>query len=79
MLSDKQTIFHEKIHLRQQLELLIVFFYLLYVLEYILYRIQGMSHYKAYMNISFEKEAYVNEENSNYLKEKSLYSFRNYL
>ena len=79
MLEDRHTIFHEKIHLRQQIELLIVSFYMIYVLEYMFYRIKGMNHYDAYMNISFEKEAYANEKNSNYLNEKSFFSFISYL
>jgi|688.fasta_scaffold19098_9 hypothetical protein len=79
LLEDRHTIFHEKIHLRQQIELLIVSFYMIYVLEYMFYRIKGMNHYDAYMNISFEKEAYANEKNSNYLNEKSFFSFISYL
>jgi hypothetical protein len=63
----------KKIHLRQQIELLILTFYLIYVLEYLIYRIKGMNHYDAYMNISFEKEAYANEKNTNYLNEKILF------
>lgn len=69
---------HEKIHLRQQIELLLIFFYLIYAIEYLVGRINGKNHFDAYRNISFEKEAYANEENLHYLKEKPLFSFANY-
>jgi hypothetical protein len=68
----------KKIHIRQQLELLVLFFYLIYVIEWIVYRFKGMSYNEAYMNISFEKEAYSNDRNLNYLKEKKLFSFIKY-
>ena len=50
---------HENIHGRQQLELFLVFFYLIYLIEWI---------FKGYRNISFEKEAYANEKDLNYLE-----------
>lgn len=56
---------HEKIHLRQQIELLIIPFYIIYLIEWI---------FKKYKNISFEKEAYSNEDNLNYLKTRKLYN-----
>lgn len=76
---DKCLVNHEKIHLRQQLELLIVFFYIWYGLEYLYKRIQYKTHRNAYYNISFEKEAYANEENLDYLKNRKFYSFLKYL
>lgn len=50
---------HEKIHLAQQLELLIIPFYIIYLIEWI---------FKGYRNISFEKEAYTHQEDMNYLE-----------
>lgn len=68
---------HERIHLKQQLELLIVPFYILYFLEWLVGIIRYKNAHLAYRNISFEKEAYHNEENLNYLKNRSLFgSFR---
>ena len=52
---------HEKIHLRQQLELLIFPFYIIYTLEFLVSLIRHGNWYKAYKNISFEREAYYNE------------------
>ncbi len=77
--SDSKLINHEKIHLRQQQELLIIPFYVLYILEWLLRSILYLDSYKAYQNISFEKEAYYNEDNLDYLKERKALSFIKYL
>ncbi len=70
---------HETIHMKQQLELLVIFFYLFYVLEYIFRIFQYGNVQKAYLNISFEREAYSNETNLNYLSTRKWYSFLKYL
>ena len=70
---------HEKIHLRQQLELLILPFFIWYLLEYCLRLVQYKNANLAYRNISFEREAYTNESNLEYLKNKPFFSFCNYL
>ena len=59
--------------------LLIIFFYIIYVLEYIIKGIKYKDFNKAYYNISFEKEAYKNEKNLNYNKDKKIYSFIKYI
>ena len=69
---------HEKIHLRQQLELLVIFFYPLYFTFYLINRIKGMKHYEAYRNIPFEKESYINEGDFNYLKHRKFWQWRKY-
>lgn len=69
---------HEKIHLKQQIELLIIFFFIAYFLEFIWNFIRFPSFMKAYRNIRFEKEAYQNESNFNYLKTRKPYSFLRY-
>jgi hypothetical protein len=58
---------HEKIHFRQQLEMLFVFFFIWYTLEYLIRWIKLKNRYNAYRTISFEKEAYENERNQKYL------------
>jgi hypothetical protein len=70
---------HEKIHIRQQLELLVLFFYVWYLLEYFFRLVQYKDRKKAYFNISFEREAYANEKDLNYLKERSFWSFFKYV
>lgn len=70
---------HELIHLRQQAELLILPFYLWYIIEYLLKLIIYHNHNKAYHNISFEREAYHNDENLDYLNKRKVWSFVKYL
>ncbi len=77
--KNKTLLNHEKIHLKQQLELLIIFFYLFYVLEWLFKFIRYKNSYIAYKNISFEKEAYINEANLYYLKKRKLWAFTSYL
>ena len=77
--ENKVLLNHEKIHIRQQLELLILPFFLLYFLEYLLRWIQFKDRHKAYRNISFEREAYDNERNLDYLKTRPFWKFRNYI
>ena len=73
--EDAILINHEQIHLRQQAELLIIFFYLWYAIEYVFRLLKCKNHGKAYHNISFEREAYTHETDSNYLKNRKLWSF----
>src|SRR5690554_3096999 len=75
----KSFVNHEKIHLRQQIEMLIVFFFIWYGLEF-LTRLMRYKNFKtAYRNISFEREAYANELNTDYLSRRSFFSFTKYL
>ncbi len=66
---------HERIHLRQQVELLIIPFYLWYVLEYVFYRLKGYSQEKAYRSICFEREAYQFENDLEYLRKRPFAAF----
>jgi hypothetical protein len=75
---DKVFVNHEKIHLRQQLELLVLPFYVWYVIEFLIRWIITKDKNVAYRNISFEKEAYTNEKDLNYLKSRSFWNFLNY-
>lgn len=63
------TINHERIHLKQQIEMLIIFFYLLYLFEWLT---------KGYHGICFEKECYLNESDMNYLKERKVFAWAKY-
>jgi hypothetical protein len=75
----KTLINHEKIHIRQQLEMGIVLFYIWYGIEYYHNRfIKKYSPYKAYRNICFECEAFENEDDLGYLKKRNLWSFMAY-
>ncbi len=70
---------HEKIHLQQQKELLILPFYALYVGEYLVKLIKTGSRYKAYRRISFEREAFCHESEINYLKNRPKFASFKYL
>ncbi|MFA6277397.1 MAG: hypothetical protein WC622_11645 [Pedobacter sp.] len=77
--QDPVLINHEQIHLRQQLELLILPFYFLYVLNYFINLVKYRNHHGAYINISFEKEAYYFEQDFNYLSNREWYSWVKFL
>lgn len=70
---------HERIHLRQQLELLIVFFYLWYVTEFLLRWMASGNRRWAYRNISFEREAYIYEHDIEYLGKRRLWNFLKFI
>lgn len=78
-LENEILINHEKIHLRQQLELLVIFFYLWYVIEYYYWFFRLKNSFLAYKTISFEREAYAQERDLNYLETRKIWSFRKYL
>ncbi|WP_318345259.1 hypothetical protein [Flagellimonas baculiformis] len=77
--DDAVLINHERIHLKQQQELLIVPFYLLYISEWLIRTVLYMDSYRAYQNISFEREAYANEADMQYLSMRKIFGFLNYL
>jgi len=75
-LSDNHILInHERIHLRQQLELLWIFFFVWYVLEFLIHLVRVRNWRMAYRLISFEKEAYQNENNMDYLKDRKFWNF----
>lgn len=69
---------HERIHLRQQLELLVLPFFVIYFLEYVLGLLKYRSAYMAYRNISFEREAYDKEKELQYLRKRRFWGFIEY-
>ena len=76
---DELTINHERIHTAQIRELLYIFFYLGYVIEWLIRLIQFRNGYMAYRNTSFEQEAYQNQEDTHYLKSRKFFSFLKYV
>ena len=77
--NNKQLIYHELIHLRQQMELLVIPFFILYLLNYMVNLIRYKNHDKAYRNIVFEREAYANDSDYSYLNHRGFFSWTNYL
>jgi hypothetical protein len=70
---------HEKIHFLQQVEMLFVFHWFLYGLFYIVSRSKGHGHFVAYRYNPFEIEAFENEKDVNYLKERKPFAWLNYV
>jgi hypothetical protein len=77
--SDDLIINHEKIHFKQQQELLILPFYILYLLQYLVNRLKYKNHQQAYLNICFEQEAYTNDRNMDYLHGRKPYAWIHFL
>ena len=77
--QDKILINHEKIHLRQQIELLWLPFFIGYFMEFLIKLIRYKNWNVAYRAISFEREAYQHQTNMNYLKTRKIWSFWKYI
>ena len=73
---DDITLNHEKIHTAQIKEMLYIFFYLWYVTEWL---IRLFMEGNAYRNISFENEAYTNEDNIIYLEGRQKFAWIKYI
>lgn len=76
--DDKTIINHEKIHLRQQIEMLWFLYFIWYLLEFSINLVKYKDFMCAYYHISFEKEAYGNEKNLTYLRKRKFWSFLKY-
>jgi hypothetical protein len=78
--GDPDTILHEKIHLRQQVELGIFGFYFLYAFFYFYFKLKNKNNLGAYYSIPFEKEAYAaTVEGESYLRRRLFLSWINFL
>jgi hypothetical protein len=70
---------HELIHITQQKELLVLFFYLWYVIEFFIRLLVCKNWSIAYESISFEQEAYDNQSNLMYIQKRPRWAFLKYL
>lgn len=70
---------HELIHTAQMKELLYIPFYVLYLLEWLVRIVMYRNARKAYRNISFEREAYANQDNPYYNNRRKRYAFLQYI
>ena len=68
---------HEAIHTKQLLESGIIFFYIIYLIEWLIKLIIYKS--QAYKHLSFEVEAYNNMYNLNYLTSRKKYAWLKYI
>jgi len=73
--NDKKLLNHEKIHLKQQEELLLIGFYLLYILFFIMNLFRFKNLLEAYENIPFEIEAKQFETDLNYLQNRNHFNW----
>jgi len=72
ILTDR-IINHEEIHTAQMREMLYVFFYLWYGIEWIFKLFKyGL---KSYENLSFEREAYQNDNDLRYLEKRKMFEW----
>lgn len=72
----QELINHERIHTAQLLEMGIIGFYVWYVAEWL---VRLLRRGNAYRQISFEREAYENQCDLDYLKGRRHYAWRHYL
>lgn len=73
---NEEDLNHERIHTAQIKEMLYVFFYLWYFIEWL---IRLFRKGNAYKNLSFEKEAYDNEDDLTYLATRPRFAWWWYL
>lgn len=67
---------HEAIHTAQIREMLYVFFYIWYAIEWLIRLI--FTSNEAYKEVAFEVEAYKHQDDLDYLKNRKLYSWFKY-
>lgn len=75
----RDMILHEQIHTAQMKEMLYIFFYLWYGIEYIIIRFFHKKQNNAYHDVSFEEEAHDNAYNWNYLETRKHYTWFKYI
>lgn len=76
---DRYVVNHERIHTAQQRELLFIPFYLFYILEWLARLLMYRNRHDAYMNISFEREAYRFGHDLGYLQRRKPYAWTGFL
>lgn len=70
---------HEDIHWSQEKEMLILLFLVWYVIEFIIRLCIYGNWDRAYRNISFEQEAYNNQNTTDYIKTRKHYNWIKYI
>tara|TARA_A100001515_G_scaffold88659_2_gene70464 strand:- start:604 stop:948 length:345 start_codon:yes stop_codon:yes gene_type:complete len=76
--GDDRLINHESIHIAQYRELFVIGFYLLYIWDFITGFVKFKNYDEAYYSIRFEKEAYNNDHNLDYLNDREKFAWRKY-
>lgn len=70
---------HEKIHLLQQQEITVIMFLLIYGIELMIKLICTFNYHKAYRSVSFEQEAYGNQNRQSYLVSRERFAWKKYI
>lgn len=70
---------HEKIHSAQMREMWYIPFYIWYVIEYLIVRLFHRKQGDAYMDISFEEEAFEHQFDEHYLEKRKKFAWRKYV
>lgn len=70
---------HEYIHSLQQREMLWIGFFLFYIAEWLVRLVQHRNAKRAYLAISFEREAYHHQQDLSYRYHRQLYAWHNFL
>ena len=78
-ISGNKELNHEAIHTEQMKEMLYIFFYIWYGIEYLIIRLFHIKQHDAYKDVSFEEEAHINDDNLNYISERKHYTWTKYL
>ena len=76
--GDDRLLNHELIHISQQKETLVLGFYMLYLWDFIVGVLKFKNTRDAYYSIRFEREAYGNDHDENYLQLREKFAWRRY-
>jgi len=70
---------HAQTHIKQQAELLIIFFFIIYIIEFLIKFSFKWNIEKAYRSISFEREAYRNQAKKTYFETRKKFAWIKYI
>lgn len=70
---------HESIHTSQMKEMLYILFYIWYIIEWFIKLLKYRNSKTAYNQISFEREAYSNQSNEDYLNNRKHFAWFKYI
>ena len=69
------VLYHEKIHLRQQAETLLLLFYIIYGVSWLVQLIKHRNAHTAYRNVIMEREAYSHQREGSYLDNRPFWAW----
>lgn len=72
---NERVINHESIHTAQMKEMLYIFFYIWYLIEWFINVFRFLEFHEAYRNIKFEKEAFTYQDDYEYLSHRKKWAW----